>query len=441
MDKQRLWEIVDACNEEYEQITAEVWAHPETNYTEYESSQIQADAMEKNGFRITKPLCGVKTAFSAEYGSGKPVIAIVGYVDALPDLSQEADVFEYRPIEKGGNGHGCGHNLVGAGSMQAACSLKKYMEEHNIPGTLRYYCTPAEEGGGGKVWLCSRGAFDDIDVALIWHPDPSLFVSGQALACVTARVRFEGQGGHAGRPWEGRSALDALTLMQVGVQFLREHVIPDARISYSITNTGGAAPNVVQPEAEGSFLIRAPKQEIVFDIFERVKRIGEGAALMTDTKMLEPEIENIYSDNIVSNTVDDIVYQNILEIFPLEYTEDELEYARKFQKFGRKPNASEPMEMDTSKRHLPPAGSTDFSEISWFAPSNMCFLPCYPVGTPGHTWMYVAMGKSSIALKGMHAAAKVISATALQFLTDPELLAKAQEEQQKKMAGRTYKTL
>ena len=266
--KEHLMTIIYQHSKEFEEVSDAVWGFAETCFNEHKSSALQMKVMADRGFRITTPVCGMDTAFIAEYGSGKPVLAILGENDALPDLSQVADSDKEEPIVPGGNGHGCGHNLLGTAGMEAAAALKLYMEENNMPGTIRYYACPAEEGGGGKIYLACGGAFDDVDIAVTWHPSDKNRVTVAGKSCVIANFTFKGKAAHAAAtPWNGRCALDAMELMHVGLQFLREHMTTDCRIHYSVLNGGGVAANVTHSEAVTQCIVRSMDGEYLNELF------------------------------------------------------------------------------------------------------------------------------------------------------------------------------
>lgn len=443
METNKIWALIDKRAEDFERISDAVWGFAETCFNEHKSSEIQRKYMEKDGFRITTPVCGMDTAFIAEYGEGKPIIAFLGENDALPAQSQCADVAEQRPLLEGASGHACGHNLLGTGSIEAACALKRYMEAEQIPGTIRYYACPAEEGGGGKVFLAMGGAFDDVDAAVTWHPGSTNEISNGGIACVTASFHFTGKASHAaGHPWIGRSALDAVELMNTGVQFLREHMLPTSRIHYAITNAGGDAPNVVQHEAEVLYIVRCKERRDLGELFDRVCKVAEGAALMTGTTVKPPDIISAYANRIPCNTMDDLMIKYMKEILPISYTQQELDYAVQFVKFGWMADAPSPIDDgfdDTKEMEI--MGSTDLADVSWIVPLGECNTASCGIGTSGHTWMFTAQGKSSIAHKGMHAAAKVMSAAALELLTVPKVLEQAKADHRARLGGQSYSTL
>lgn len=444
-----------------------VWNVPETAFQEFKSTEILCELLEKEGFAVEKNLAGIATAFSGRFGSGKPVIGFLGEYDALSGLSQVEDLFEKKPIADGEPGHGCGHNLLGVGSVAAAIAMKEYLEKNGKEGTVVFYGCPGEEGGSGKGFMARDGVFDELDFAVSWHPsDLNEVVVGSSLANYQIYYRFYGVSSHAaGCPELGRSALDAVELMNTGVQYLREHVIQEARIHYAITNTGGFSPNVVQPFAEVLYLIRAPKNDQVKEIYERINDIARGAALMTGTRM---ELQFVKAcSNLVDNTTMEEVMQKNLESIEFEpYTEEELAYAKQMQDtFGgsklniqdilkRYEKSHKAMAEEVLTPHLndvictailplmdtetPMAGSTDVGDVSWVCPTVQVNVCTEAFGTPGHSWQIVAQGKSTIAHKGMVFAGKVMAATAIDMYENPELIEKAKEELAKRVGPEGY---
>lgn len=439
-----------------EEVTKKIWDYAELRFEEYKSMNELADYAEKAGFKVEKGIGGLETAFKATYGDGKPVIAILGEYDALQGLSQKADTPIKTPGEQKNTGHGCGHHLLGAGALYGAEIAKNYLEKNNLKGTIVYYGCPAEEGGSGKTWMVKNGAFDGVDVALTWHPFPYNGVfSLTTLANYQVYFKFEGKGSHAAAsPQLGRSALDAVELMNVGVNYLREHVIQEARFHYAVTNTGGVSPNVVQPEAEVLYLIRAPKLSQVEEIFQRICNIARGAALMTETKVTMT-FDKGTSEYVGNKTIEKTMYKNLKKFENIEYTEEEKAYAKKFKdtlsenditsEFGWIGKASgkewkgikEMMLNDyIFKGNIPYnenfeyllSGSTDVGDISKKMPTGQIFTACYALGTPSHSWQMVAQGKSSIAMKGMKYAGQVLGQSAIDILENPELLAEIKNE-------------
>lgn len=455
-------EFIDNNKSDFTNISDKIWEYAEPRFAEYKSSNLQQEYMKKMGFTIKSNLAGEETAFIAEYGSGKPVVAFLGEFDSLSGLSQEADKTEHCPIQLNGEGHGCGHNFLGTASLAATVALKEYMDENNnISGTIRYYGCPAEENAGGKAYLVRDGYFNDCDIAITWHPSTINRVSNNgSLSNFRAFFTFHGTSSHAaGAPHLGRSALDAVELMDVGVNYMREHIIDEARIHYAITNTGGKAPNVVQSEAQVLYAIRAPKVDQVKDMYERVCNIARGAALMTETTV---DIKQVaaYSNYIANPVISEQLSKNLYRVFPLEYTEDELAYAQKYKEvitdldrknlksfvhneFGKE--LGEKMyempiftEIAENDKITLGKGSTDVGDVSWVVPTAQINTACWAAGTAAHSWQAVAQGKSSIVHKGFLAAAKVMACTGYEFLTNPELVKSANEEWIKSLDGETY---
>ena len=329
MGKQIAWDEIDKKAKEILDASDEIWGCAETAFQEDNSVKVLCDLLKKEGFAVEENLADVKTAFKGTYGSGKPVIGILGEFDALSGLNQEPCATEKKAMVDGAPGHGCGHNMLGTASLSAAIGLKKYLEETGKSGTVVYFGCPGEEGGSGKAFMAKGGVFEGLDAAITWHPgDLTRADTGSSLANYQVYYKFYGTSAHAGgAPHLGRSALDAAELMNVGVQFLREHVVPEARIHYAITNSGGYSPNVVQPYAEVLYLIRAPKNKQVEEIYQRVNKIAEGAAHMTETRL---EIDFVKGcSNLMSNRViAKKLWDNLTELGAPEYTEEEMAFAK-----------------------------------------------------------------------------------------------------------------
>lgn len=464
MDKKQVLELIEAVKEPFEELSDKVWECAELSLQEYQSMAHYVELMEKLGFKVETGIAGVETAFSGTYGSGKPVIGILGEFDALSGLSQKEGVAQHMPIKADGCGHGCGHNLLGAGALAAAYGIKKYLEAKGEgSGTVIFYGCPGEEGGAGKAFMAQKGVFYDLDAALTWHPDDAHQVtSGSYLSSIQVEYKFEGVAAHAaGCPHHGRSALDAVELMNVGVQFLREHIPSSDRIHYSITDAGGVSPNVVQPTAQVLYMMRSDTVTKAKALVERVEDIAKGAALMTGTKLKRKFIDG--TADVVSNKVlEKAFYKNFSEIKLPEYTEEEMAFAKEIHDTyaesvdflpgfaaGLNEEIAEEVEEITGgdkmvhnnflmpyyhcKVTLP--GSTDVGDVSWQTPTAQINTATYPSCIPGHSWQIVSMGKSSMAKKGMILAAKVIAATAIDLYEDPDLLAEAQKEFEKKAKG------
>ncbi|OON41978.1 amidohydrolase [Izhakiella australiensis] len=446
---------ITAREADYSALSDAIWDVPETRFQEYRSSALLADALEAEGFSVERNAGGIETAFIASYGEGKPVIALLGEFDALAGLSQQAALASPQPLIENGNGHGCGHNLLGTAALAAASAVKGWLEQHPQAGTVRFYGCPGEEGGSGKTFMVRDGLFDDVDAALSWHPEgfAGMF-NTPTLANIQAEFHFKGLAAHAANsPHLGRSALDAVTLMNTGANFLREHIVQDARLHYAVTNTGGRSPNVVQADAAVLYLVRAPKTEQVQDIYQRVCNIARGAALMTDTQ-LSIRFDKACSDYRPNRTLERVMYQHLHHFGVPDYSTEELAFAGQIRQtlseadlHNARDNiartggsAGQQWAQSLGDRTLthevaPYAeadavmyGSTDVGDVSWVAPTAQCFAPCFALGTPLHTWQLVAQGRTSIAHKGMWLAAKTLGATALTLFTQPETLNLAQQE-------------
>ena len=450
--KEKIINLVESKKDFFAKVNDDVWATPELGFLEFESAKTLMKALDDQGFKVEKGLAGIETAFKGTWGSGKPVISFLGEFDALPSLSQEASCNVKKPVEEGGNGHGCGHCNLGAGSMAAATALKEYMEENNLPGTVVYFGCPAEESGCGKTFMAREGVFDDVDIALTWHPGSTNSVWGMSsLANIVVFFHFKGITAHAAAvPHLGRSALDAAELMNVGVNFLREHVIPEARMHYAFTEVGGGAPNVVQDRATVLYYIRAPKTEQVMDIFPRVVKCAEGAAHMTETE-LTVEIKTALSDYIPNDVVSRAMSDAILEIGPIEFSDEAKAFAKEMYKSLTEADLKSgigslagnmPMEEAVKRVHeaiIPDVfpykrlnyampGSTDVGDVSYVVPTAQLSAATAIIGTPGHSWQQTAQSKSVLAHEGTNYAAKVMALTGVKFLENPELIVKAREE-------------
>lgn len=426
-------------------ISDYIWDHPETRFEEYESSAYLKSALENEGFTIIDNIKNMSTAFIAEFGSGKPVIGLLGEFDALSGLSQEAGTAEQKAIIPNGNGHGCGHNLLGTGALAAAVALKEYIITNEIDATIRFYGCPGEEGGSGKTFMVREGLFDDVDCSLTWHPSAVTSVMNtSSLANIQVYFRFKGKSSHAaGSPHLGRSALDAVELMNVGCNYLREHIIDQARIHYAITNSGGLSPNVVQGFAEVLYLVRAPKTSTVMELFERVKDVAKGAALMTGTSY-EVIIDKACSNYIPNQTLNGFMQEAIEQVGPTFFTEEEKAFAKSIQDTLTeeelnatyeeyteiKPENGPLFEGILPYQEIPTvmSGSTDVADVSWVTPTAQCNVTTCAIGTPFHTWQLVAQGKTSIAHKGTIQVAKILFLTATKILEKPEELVKAKKE-------------
>lgn len=437
-------EYLKTIDEQAESITKLsdfLWDHPETAFQEKESSKAIVDYLENAGFQILRKAAEIPTAFMATYGTGKPHLGILAEYDALPGLSQEANCTAPRAIDGRENGHGCGHNLFAGGSVAAALAVKSYIEKTG-KGCVTLFGCPAEEGGGGKVFMARAGLFRDIDAVVSWHPESMYMVRTRpALANVKVRYRFQGVAAHAGaNPEAGRSALDAVELMNVGANFLREHMDLTSRIHYAILDTGGTAPNVVQSHAEVAYLIRAIDSEAVRELRERVDKIAQGAALMTETEV-KSTITGGYANLITIPTLQATANEAMHDI-PLPVpTEAETRFGRALQQTMKMTEAQKaaPLYAEKVLDPAPPkahGGSTDTADVSWNCPTVQMHVGTWVTGTPGHSWQSVTQGKGSYAHKAMLWAGKAVAGTILRLMEKPETLAKSREEWQEKTQGR-----
>ena len=452
-------EWVEKNGDRLTEISDAIWGYAELGYVEFRSAELLASELEKHGFEVERGVAGIPTAFVATWGSGKPVVGVMGEYDALPGLSQKKMVPVKDPIEAGAPGHGCGHNIHGTSGMGGAVALRYAMEKAGMKGTVKFFGCPAEEMLSGKVWMVREGVFEGVDVVLSHHPS-SMNVAGLSSSNANNAVKFHfyGKTAHAaGSPEQGRSSLDAIELMNVGVNFLREHVISDARIHYVIEE-GGGQPNVVPDYARSWYLIRAPERDQLEPIYERILKIAEGAALMTETELKVEFIKGIYN-KLPNKVLSDAVTANMRAIGPPEYTGEEMSFAEEVSKSisedskrtslwkSKRPGWEKLVDV-VMDRTVPDAwndgevshGSTDVSDVSWQTPTMEFSTATYSLGTPGHSWQNVVYSGMSIGHKSLLFASKVIAATAIDFLTDPELLKAAWEELDRRKAGRTYKS-
>lgn len=441
----QLLKLVDQHAPDYVHISRSIWEQPELGYHEGRSSALLQDALKQAGFQITAGVAGEPTAFVASYGEGAPVIGILGEFDALPGLSQDTAPVR-KPITAGAPGHGCGHNLLGSGAALAAVALREYMVQNHVKGTLRYYGTPAEEGGGGKVFMLRAGLFKDVDTVLHWHPgDHNAVQNGGMLAFLSARLVFHGVAAHAAAaPERGRSALDAVMLAGTAVEYLREHVPSNTRLHYIISK-GGVAPNVVPDVAELYIMARSPFQGTLEDVWGRVLKIEEGAGLMTET---HPETHIVTSSaNILGNDVLAAVAQrNLEQVGGFGYTDEERQFGLELQKSlpadGVKPLArAAAIEPLTPFDPNSPAASTDVGDISWNVPTIGVTAATFVPGVAAHTWQAAASAGMSIGQRGLVVAAKALALTGADLFADPRLVKSAHDEFQRQLQGKQYRSL
>ena len=460
-DKVRALSVIEEHAGLFRAMADEIWENPELSLKEFRAAELYCGKLRELGFTVTENLCNIPTAFCGSFGSGRPVIGILGEFDALSGLSQKAGAAEPAPVTPGGNGHGCGHNLLGVGSLAAACAVKAWLEKSGGPGTVIFFGCPGEEGGAGKAFMARDGLWKKLDAALCWHPsDVNQVKTGTNNSSIQVLYKFTGKAAHAaGDPYNGRSALDAVELMNVGVQFLREHVTDDCRIHYAITDAGGVSPNVVQAKASVLYMVRANKVADSVKLQARVDDIARGAALMTGT-----EFERVFIDGtaelLPNFTIEQALYRNLEEIGVPEYSREDLELAaalkasypgsgisgvygmrdpavaktvRALSQDGEKPVNDFIPPLYSTTQFSP--GSTDVGDVSWLTPTSQIETVCWPAGVPGHSWQIVACGKSELAHKGMFLAAKVLAGTAVDLLSDEALLARARAEFEERSAG------
>lgn len=458
--KEVILSYLENQDEKLSWVAREIWDHPEIGLQETFASKLLATELAEAGFSIKHGVGQMPTAFVASWGEGKPIIGILGEYDALPGLSQKLTAVK-DPVQSGGPGHGCGHNLFGTASMGAAIALKEAMQAHNIPGTVRFYGCPAEETLVGKTFMAKDGVFDDLDAAIAWHPGSTNMVwHGSSLAMNSFKVNFHGVAAHgAGAPHLGRSALDGVMLMDVGVNYLREHIIQEARI-HCVVTSGGQAPNVVPPYAQVWYFVRAPRRDQVDAIYARVLDIPKGAALMSGTTHNVEFITGCY-DLLPNSVMSDLLLAKLQEAGGMSFTPQEIAFAEQLQ--ASFPAGSVQMEQESLGKMVaagvdpadygvalptavlphaanPPVlpGSTEVGDVSWITPTGQITTCCWPVGTPPHSWQTTASSGSSIGAKGMLLSAKAMGLAALDLMTQPDLLAAARAEFAKATAGKPY---
>ncbi len=427
-EKDRIISKLDNQYEKYAQIAGQIWDWAEVGYQEEKSSELLMETLSVEGFKITEGVAEIPTAFIAEYGSGKPVVAILAEFDALPGVSQKA-IPSREPVIEGGAGHACGHHLFGTASTAAGVEVKRWLESSKNSGTVRVYGTPAEEGGAGKVYMVRAGLFDDVDVVLHWHPGSGNDANpGASLANKSAKFRFYGEASHAaGSPERGRSALDGVEAMNMMVNMLREHVPQETRIHYVITR-GGEAPNVVPPFAEVFYYTRHPNVANVKKIFERVVKCAEGAALGTGTTMNYEVIHGLY--NLLPNeTLSKVMHKNLSKVGGVEYDEENVAFAKRIlETYEGDYELTDAREIDPFSPAGRARGSTDVGDVSWAVPTAGMSAATWVPGTSAHTWQAVAAGGTSIGYKGMIVAAKTIALTAIDIYNNPKIADEAKKE-------------
>lgn len=428
-EKEILIKNIEANAKEWVEVAESIWNYAEMGYLEEKSSTLLQSKLKDKGFKVEAGVADIPTAFVATFGSGTPVIGILAEFDALPGLSQEATP-ERNPIPGQDAGHACGHHLFGAGSVAAAVALKDWMQKTGTKGTLKLYGTPAEEGGSGKVYMVRAGLFDDTDVVLHWHPgDENDASPASSLANKSAKFRFRGTSAHASAaPEMGRSALDGVESMNFMINMMREHIPSDARIHYVITE-GGKAPNVVPDFAEVFYYVRNNDRSVLNDIWQRIEKAAEGAAMGTGTKMDYEIIHGNY-DLLPNETLAELMFNNLKMVGGIKYDESEIAFAKKVSETTGMKNK----ELSVASTIQPyetgaiSGGSTDVGDVSWAAPTAGIKTACWVPGTSAHTWQAVAAGGTSIGHKGMIVATKTLTLTAMDIFKNPSLVEKAKNE-------------
>ncbi len=442
-------------------LSDQIWANPELSLKEFHSAALYKKILRENGFRLEENLSGIETAFSGSFGHGRPVIGILGEFDALSGMSQEKCALESKPLIEGAPGHGCGHNMLGAGALAAAFAIKNYLETTGREGTVIFYGCPGEEGGAAKAFMARDNVWRNLDAALTWHPsDVNEVVTGTNNSSIQVLYKFKGVAAHAaGDPWYGRSALDAVELMNTGVQYLREHMTPDCRVHYAITDAGGVSPNVVQDHASVLYMVRANKVKDSVKLLKRVDKIADGAALMTETTY-----ERVFIDGtaeLVPNfTLEELLYKNFEEAGLPQFTEEEKAFADALRKTcpvqeapGNCAQINDEIAAFTKKssdngqkglnNFLVPLfhstsffpGSTDVGDVSWQTPTAQIHVTAFVNGAPGHSWQNVSTGGSSIGHKALLHAGKVLAIAAIDLFEKPEYLKKARTEFNRRSAS------
>ena len=454
MNIQKLYDIIDKYAPTITDLSDQIWEYAELSLLEYKSTAAYVKLLGELGFTVEEKLCGIPTAFSGTFGSGSPRIGILGEYDALSGLSQEPGALERKPIDPNGCGQGCGHHMLGAASLGAALAIKEAIAAGELSGTVIFYGCPGEEGCAGKAFMARDGMFRDLDAALSWHPGTANEVSvGTNAACIQVEYKFKGLSSHAaGDPWNGRSALDAAELMNIGVQFLREHMPPKASIHYSISDTGGLSPNVVQPSAGLIYMVRARNVREAKALLERVNDIARGACLMTGTSFTVRQIDGT-SDTLSNTVLEKLLYKHLQAAPAPTYTEEEWAFAQALK--ATFPPSELPGHMTADNFQLKKfvmeatqngtrpindfvmpyvggcpysCGSTDVGDVSWLTPVAQINTATWPAGSPGHSWQNVSAGKSGIAHKGLLYASKILAGAVAELMEDGSILKEAREE-------------
>ena len=444
--------------EKLKALNAVIWDAAELKFAETKSAKAMTDFLRQEGFTVKEGLAGMKTSYVAEFGSGHPIIGILAEYDALSGLSQELDVAEKKPR----SGTCCGHCLLGTAAIGAGLLLRDYLKAHPDKGTVRVYGCPAEEGGSGKAYMAREGLFDDVDAAFTWHPATmNAVATGSNQANIQAAFTFTGQASHAAAsPEKGRSALDAVELMNVGVNYLREHMADYERVHYAVLDTGGVSPNVVQEHAEVLYLIRSKSNAEAKRLYKRVQKIAQGAALMTETSV-SLRFDKAVSNLVRNDTLAAVMHEAMVEVGAPKRTAEEKAYLEKFQKTVPEENILHDPGMtplldreflenlikkDRFGEFIVPfqpnsitqMGSSDTGDVSYVTPLAQCYTATFPIGTTAHSWQWVAMGQSPVALSGMYYAARVMAESTKKVMEEPALLDRAKQELSGRLGGTSY---
>jgi len=454
-NSEEIWRRVDDKKQQFIALSDRIWGMPELCYTETRSCAEHVAMLDAEGFRVTTSVADIPTAVIGEAGDGGPVIAILGEYDALPGLSQQAGVAEPRPMEGSSNGHGCGHNLLGSAAMLAATAIKDYLAANGLKGRVRYYGCPAEEGGAAKGFMVRSGAFKDVDIAISWHPASFSGVNkAESLANTRIDFTFTGRASHAAAaPHLGRSALDAVELMNVGVNYMREHMPDGARIHYAMLDGGGVAPNVVQARAKVRYLIRAADLTQLTPLVTRVRKVADGAALMTETTV-ETRVVSAVSNLLGNTPLEKLMHDNFNRLGAPDFDDSDKALAAKFQatlskddiasahrRHGLKVEPGKvlcdkivPLEVSGSGG----VGSTDVGDVSWVVPTVQARGATCAIGTPFHSWQLTGQGKTPYAHKGLVHVAKIMAGTAVDALNDPHIIASAKADLRERTSEAPY---
>ncbi len=456
--KEDAWKWITGNKSILIETSDKIWNFAELGLVEYKSSALLAKTLEENGFSVRRGVADMPTAFVASWGSGSPIVGVQGEFDALPGISQRATT-RREPLIEGAPGHGCGHNIHGVSALAAAIATKTAMESNGIAGTIRFYGTPAEETYSGKVFMVRAGLYDDVDAVLSHHPGSSNVAGiGSCLAMNSVKFHFDGVASHAAyTPFLGRSALDAVELMNTGVNYMREHIIQEARIHYVIED-GGMQPNVVPPYARSWYYVRAPEREQVEQVYEWVLRMADGADLMARTTHRAEFIEGAYNV-LPSKGLSEIVTANMREIGAPTYSKQELKFAEEISetvsredkieelRLSRRPGWQDLLETDIDTEIMDPwdegivwPGSTDVGDVSWIAPTMEFTTSTFVLGVGSHSWQTVACSGAGIGHKSLLFAAKTLAGTTIDLLTKPDVLKNVRDEFEKRKMGRAYKS-